>query len=79
MMNFNRKFEQTIDGQQVLFDVTYDPATHHFNVLEEGKEIGYLLKYDMATRVWSTEGEGQPSLPAEELATLVQKSFGHFV
>ncbi|TDS13139.1 hypothetical protein [Sphingobacterium paludis] len=79
MMNFNRKFEHTVDGKQILFDVTYDPSTHHFQVLENGQEVGYLLKFDMTQRVWSTEGTVEPALPAEELALLVQKNFGHFV
>ncbi|GEM_PF-1666871 len=78
-MQFNRKFEQQIGGQTIAFDVTYNPTTHHFQVLESGQTEGYLLKFDMQQRQWSTEGSVEPSLSASDLALLVQQQFGHFV
>lgn len=77
-MDFNRKFEHVVDGKQVIFDVTYNPKTHYFHVLESDNPTEYLLKFDMASRTWSTEG-GQPQIGADELAVLVQQKFGHFV
>ncbi|MFD2965958.1 hypothetical protein [Sphingobacterium bambusae] len=79
MMQFNRKFEHAVDGKIVVFDVTYNPTTHYFQVLESGKAEGYLLKFDMQHRQWSTEGEVTPAISADELALLVQQQFGHFV
>ena len=78
-MDFNRKFEHVVDGKQIIFDVTYNPQTHFFHVLETDNPDGYLLKFDMANRTWSTEGQGTPQISADELAVLVQKNFGHFV
>ncbi len=79
MMQFNRKFEHAVGGKTVVFDVTYNPTTHYFQVFESGNTEGYLLKFDMQHRQWSTEGELAPTIPAEELALLVQQQFGHFV
>ncbi|GGH14080.1 hypothetical protein FAZ19_07800 [Sphingobacterium alkalisoli] len=78
-MDFNRKFQHNVDGRTITFDVTYDPKTHFFTVLESGLQEGYLLKFDMNTREWRTENGPQSQIPVGELAILVQKSFGHFV
>ncbi|MFD2594675.1 hypothetical protein [Sphingobacterium griseoflavum] len=78
-MQFNRQFEHEVGAKRILFDVTYNPKTHYFEVFESGQQEGYLLKFDMETRAWSTEGPAAPTIPAEDLALLVQKQFGHFV
>jgi hypothetical protein len=78
-MDFNRKFQHNVDGRTISFDVTYDPKTHFFTVLESGQQEGYHLKFDMNTRTWRTEDGPKPQIPVDELATLVQKSFGHFM
>ncbi|MBE8722614.1 hypothetical protein [Sphingobacterium pedocola] len=78
-MDFNRKFEHHLDGRTIIFDVTYDPKTHFFTVLESGQQEAYHLKFNMSTRMWTTEDGPEPQVPVEELARLVQQSFGHFV
>lgn len=78
-MDLNRKFQHEVNGNTVEFDVTYNPQTHFFDVFESGQREGYLLKFDMQTRKWSIDGSDSAQLPADELAILVQKSFGHFV
>lgn len=77
-MSYNRKFAHTVNGESLDFDVTYDPETHFFTVLESGLSESYLLKFDMATRTWSTEGS-TPKISAEDLAVLVQNHFGRSV
>ena len=78
-MDLNRKFEHQVGGKVVTFDVRYDPSTHHFNVLEDANSISYRLIFTMQTRKWHIEDGPAASLSAEELALLVQKSYGMFV
>lgn len=78
-MSYNRKFTHSINGESVDFDVTYDPETHFFTVLESGLMDSYLLKFDMATRTWSMEGDIASKIAADDLALLVQNQFGRSV
>ncbi|WP_166333282.1 hypothetical protein [Sphingobacterium chungjuense] len=78
-MSFTRTFSHDIDGTSVEFDVTYNTENHFFTVKEAGLSKPYLLKFDMATRTWSTEGDAESKISADELAILVQKHFGRSV
>ncbi|MCL7987484.1 hypothetical protein M8998_05980 [Sphingobacterium sp. lm-10] len=78
-MGYNRKFSHSVNGDSVEFDVTYNTENHYFTVLESGLSDSYLLKFDMATRTWSTDGGAESKIAAEDLAILVQKHFGRSV
>ncbi len=78
-MDFNRKFQHKVDQRVVDFDVTYNPETHLFKVYESGQSAGYYLGYNVQSREWKTADGPLPSIPASELAILVQREFGHFV
>jgi hypothetical protein len=76
--NFNRQFSKEINGETTFFEVQYDPKTHHFTVTENTL-VQYKLVFDPTFRTWTTTDGPEPSIPVEELATLVQQSFGVFV
>lgn len=77
-MSFNREFTHEVDGKPVTFSVTYNPETHFFKVVEDDKSH-YILTFDPTTRRWKTTDGPEPSISVDELAHLVQKSFGVFV
>lgn len=77
-MNLSREFTQEIDGKTVNFNVSYDPQTHVFKVVEDNKSH-YTLTFNPTTREWTTVDGPEPSIPVDQLAHLVQKSFGVFV
>ncbi len=78
-MNFTRKFQHNVNGQSIEFEATYNPQTHDFRILDSGREEPYDLSFDMQARVWSIRDGKSSSLPVDELAIQVQKSFGMFV
>lgn len=77
-MNLSRQFTQEVDGKPVNFNVTYNPETHFFTVVEDNKS-SYTLSFNLSTREWKTADGPKPSVPVDQLAHLVQKSFGVFV
>ncbi|MBD1426872.1 hypothetical protein [Sphingobacterium arenae] len=77
-MNLSREFTQEVNGTTISFQVTYNPRTHFFAVVEN-QEIHYTLVFDPATKEWMTKDGPQPAIPVDQLAQLVQKSFGVFV
>jgi hypothetical protein len=77
-MNLSREFSCEVDGQIIMFLVTYNPQTHTFRVVENGQRE-YELIFDLNSRTWETKGDFSSSLPLDTLAELVQKSFGVFV
>lgn len=77
-MNLSREFTQEVDGKSVNFNVTYNPETHFFNVVEDDKSH-YTLTFNPTTREWKTADGPEPSISVDQLAHLVQKSFGIFV
>lgn len=76
--NLTREFEVTHNDQTIDIKVDYDITNHSFNITENGTE-SYRLVFHMETKTWSIQPEGAGSLPAEELAAHVQKSFGIYV
>lgn len=76
--NLSRQFTKEINGENTLFEVLYNPMTHHFSVTENTL-VQYKLLFDPTTRVWTTTDGPEPSIPVEELAAAVQQSFGVFV
>ena len=76
--NLMRQFTQEVNGETIIFDVQYNPKTHHFTVTENTL-VQYTLIFDPTTRTWTTTDVPEPSLPINELAALVQQSFGVFV
>lgn len=76
--NLMRQFTQEVNGETIIFDVEYNPKTHHFTVTENTL-VQYTLIFDPITRTWITTDGPEPSLPINELAALVQQSFGVFV
>lgn len=76
--NLMRQFTQEVNGETIIFDVQYNPKTHHFTVTENTL-VQYTLIFDPTTRTWTTIDGPEPSLPINELAALVQQSFGVFV
>jgi hypothetical protein len=62
----------------VHFKATYNPQTHFFNVIEDDSH-SYTLAFDPNTKVWTATGGQEPAIPVDQLALLVQKSFGVFV
>ncbi|NQD70568.1 hypothetical protein HP439_07535 [Sphingobacterium shayense] len=78
-MNFNRKFQHTVNGELIDFDATYNPQTHDFRIIDSGREEEFDLSFDLESRVWSIKDGKSSSLPVDELATLVQQNFGMFV
>jgi len=77
-MDLSREFTQEIDGGPIHFKVSYDPQTHVFKVVEDNKPH-YTLTFNPTTREWTTIDGPEPSIPVDQLAHLVQKSFGVFV
>lgn len=77
-MNLNREFTQEVDGKTINFKVSYDVQTHFFKVVEDDKPH-YTLTFNASTREWTTVDGPEPSIPVDQLAHLVQKSFGVFV
>ncbi|WKK58280.1 hypothetical protein [Sphingobacterium sp. BN32] len=77
-MDLTRVFEKQLSDRTITFQATYDLQSHGFNITEDN-QISYELRFNPAERSWSVSGEYQPSIPVEELAKLVQESFGHFV
>jgi len=77
-MDLNRTFTHDHMGRIIKFSVTYDPQTHSFNVVED-ESINYLLSYNPSTKEWTTTEDPMPSIPVNELALLVQQSFGVFI
>lgn len=77
-MNLSREFTQEVDGKSVNFNVSYDPQTHFFRVIEDDKPH-YILAFNPSTREWTTSDGPEPTIPVDQLAHLVQKSFGVFV
>lgn len=77
-MNLSREFTQEINGKEVHFQVNYNPQTHFFTVIEDGAAT-YTLSFNMETREWKSSEDPEPSLPVDQLALLIQKSFGVFV
>ncbi len=76
--NLTREFELTQEDRTLQYKVDYDITSHSFNITENEKEP-YRLVFHMETKTWSIQPEGAGSLPAEELAMHVQKSFGIYV
>ena len=76
--HFNRQFSKEINGETTLFEVLYDPTTHHFTVTENTL-VRYKLSFDPTSRTWTTTDGPEPAIPVEELAAAVQQSFGVFV
>lgn len=77
-MNLSREFTQEVSGKEVHFHVTYNPQTHFFTVIED-ETATYTLSFNMQTREWKSSDGPEPSLPVDQLAVLIQKSFGVFV
>ncbi|MBD1433630.1 hypothetical protein H8B06_12395 [Sphingobacterium sp. DN00404] len=77
-MNLSREFTQEVNGTTINFQVTYNPQTHFFAVVED-EDIHYTLGFNPATKEWTTKDGPQPAIPVDQLAQLVQKSFGVFV
>jgi len=77
-MNLSREFTQEVNGTTINFQVTYNPHTHFFAVIENQK-THYTLGFNPATKEWTTKDGPQPAIPVAQLAQLVQKSFGVFV
>lgn len=77
-MNLSREFTEEVNGKSIDFNVTYDPKTHFFAVVENNVS-SYTLSFDPGTRTWKAAGDTEPSIPVDQLAHLVQKSFGVFV
>jgi len=77
-MNLSRAFTEEVEGRLIHFNVTYNPATHFFDVVEDG-QARYTLTFNPATRTWATVDGSEPSIPVDQLAHLVQESFGVFV
>lgn len=77
-MNFSREFTQEVDGKSINFNVTYDPKTHFFAVVEDNVS-SYTLSFNPNTRAWKTADGPEPSIPVDRLAHLVQQNFGVFV
>lgn len=75
--SLSREFQKEVNGQVINFEATYNPQTHQF-IVKENENYSYQLIFDMNNRNWSTVGN-EPSIPVQELATLVQQSFGVFV
>ena len=73
--NLRREFTKEINGEEVLFEVQYDPMKHNFTVTENTL-VQYKLLFDPTTRVWTTAEGPEPSISVEELAAAVQQSFG---
>lgn len=76
--SFNRQFSKKINGETTLFEVQYDPTTHHFMVTENTL-VQYKLVFDPTSRTWTTTDGPKPSIAVDELAAAVQQSFGVFV
>lgn len=77
-MNLSREFTQEVDGKPVDFSVTYNPETHFFRVVEDDGP-SYILTFSPTTKEWKTTDGPEPAISVDELAHLVQKSFGVFV
>lgn len=77
-MDLTRIFEKQLSDRTITFHATYDLKSHGFNITEDDR-ISYELRFDPSNRSWFVTGEHQPSIPVEELARLVQASYGHFV
>lgn len=77
-MNLSRAFTKEVDGRAVQFIATYNPQTHFFDVVEDG-DTSYVLMFNPATKAWTTSEGAEPALPVDQLAQLVQQSFGVFV
>ena len=77
-MNLSRQFSLEVNGTPISFVATYNPMTHFFTITEN-ESASYMLLFNPADRSWSTAEGPEPSIPVEELAKLVQQSFGVFV
>lgn len=77
-MNLSREFTARVGDQVVHFEAVYDPSAHFFTVTEDQTRT-YKLLFDMESREWSTAEGPEPSVPVNELANMVQQSFGVFV
>lgn len=76
--NLSREFTARVGDQIVRFEAVYDPTAHFFTVTEDQTRT-YKLLFHMETRKWSTAEGPEPSVPVEDLAKMVQQSFGVFV
>lgn len=77
-MNLSRKFSVEVNGATINFEAAYNPMTHFFTVTEN-ESTSYMLLFNPEDRSWSTAEGPEPAIPVEELAKLVQQSFGVFV
>ena len=77
-MNLSREFAKEVGEELINFNVTYNPSTHTFKVVENSESV-YELTYNMATKEWKAIGDLQPSVSVDQLAIWVQESFGIFV
>lgn len=77
-MDLSREFTQEVNGMIINFQVTYDPRTHFFTVVEN-QDVHYTLGFNPTTKEWTTKDGPEPAIAVDQLAQLVQKSFGVFV